>query len=254
MHHRAFAVILVMAVVLGVPVFIAGQAPSGTKAFDETATNTDAAIKAAVETAKAAAAANANWTPPRTPWGDPDLQGYYFNHSGYTPLERPRELAEKQFYTEEEALAAFKRAVEADAEVDPRTVHYDWKEYGMDAWQSGVRPYLRTSLVVDPPDGRIPPLTAEARKSALQGLPGWAEVSGRDAIARTFVFRDFSEAFGFMSRAALIAEKNDHHPEWRNVYKTVEVVLATHDAGGVTKLDIELAKAMNAIARQLGVA
>ena len=62
------------------------------------------------------------------------------------------------------------------------------------------------------------------------------------------MFKDFNEAFGFMSRAALVAEKNDHHPEWRNVYKTVEVVLATHDAGGVTALDIELAKAMNAIA------
>ena len=77
---------------------------------------------------------------------------------------------------------------------------------------------------------------------------------GREAIARTFIFKDFNEAFGFMSRAALVAEKNDHHPEWRNVYKTVEVVLATHDAGGVTALDIELAKAMNAIAGQLGVA
>src|ERR1035437_6742763 len=77
---------------------------------------------------------------------------------------------------------------------------------------------------------------------------------GREAIARTFVFKDFNEAFGFMSRAALVAEKSDHHPEWRNVYKTVEVVLATHDAGGVTALDIELAKAMNAIATQLGVA
>ena len=97
-------------------------------------------------------------------------------------------------------------------------------------------------------------LTSEARKAALQELSGWTEVAGREAIARTFTFKDFNEAFGFMSRAALIAEKNDHHPEWRNVYKTVEVVLATHDAGGVTKLDIELAKAMNAIARQLGVA
>ena len=96
-------------------------------------------------------------------------------------------------------------------------------------------------------------LSAEARKSALAPLAGWKEVAGRDAIERTFVFKDFNEAFGFMSRAALIAEKNDHHPEWRNVYKTVEVVLATHDAGGVTKLDIELAKAMNAIATQLGV-
>jgi len=97
-------------------------------------------------------------------------------------------------------------------------------------------------------------LTAEMRKSALQGLPGWAETAGREAIGRTFTFKDFNEAFGFMSRAALVAEKNEHHPEWRNVYKTVEVVLATHDAGGVTARDIELAKAMNAIAKQLGVA
>jgi len=97
-------------------------------------------------------------------------------------------------------------------------------------------------------------LTGEARRSALQGLPGWAEVRGRDAITRTFVFRDFNEAFGFMSRVALVAEKHDHHPEWRNVYKTVEVVLSTHDAGGVTHRDVELAKAMNAIAGALETA
>src|SRR5689334_24414564 len=96
-------------------------------------------------------------------------------------------------------------------------------------------------------------LTAEMRKSALASLPGWAEVAGREAIERTFTFKDFNEAFGFMSRAALVAEKHDHHPEWRNVYKTVEVVLSTHDASGVTRLDIDLAKAMNGIARQLGV-
>jgi 4a-hydroxytetrahydrobiopterin dehydratase len=96
-------------------------------------------------------------------------------------------------------------------------------------------------------------LSAAARKSALEGLSGWSDVPGREAIARTFVFKDFNEAFGFMSRVALVAEKHDHHPEWRNVYKTVEVVLATHDAGGVTTLDVELAKAMNAIAAQLGV-
>ena len=95
-------------------------------------------------------------------------------------------------------------------------------------------------------------LSPEARKTALQALRGWAEVAGRDAIAKSFVFRDFNEAFGFMSRIALVAEKNDHHPEWRNVYKTVEVVLATHDAGGVTVLDIALAKVMDGIARQLG--
>jgi 4a-hydroxytetrahydrobiopterin dehydratase len=97
-------------------------------------------------------------------------------------------------------------------------------------------------------------LSAEARKQALKGLSGWTEIPGREAIARTFVFKDFNEAFGFMSRAALVAEKSDHHPEWRNVYKTVEVVLATHDAGGVTARDIDLANAMNAIAAQLGVA
>jgi 4a-hydroxytetrahydrobiopterin dehydratase len=95
-------------------------------------------------------------------------------------------------------------------------------------------------------------LSADARKAALQQLSGWQEVPGRDAIARTFTFRDFNEAFGFMTRAALVAEKNDHHPEWRNVYKTVEVVLATHDAGGVTEKDVELASAMNAIAVQFG--
>jgi 4a-hydroxytetrahydrobiopterin dehydratase len=92
-------------------------------------------------------------------------------------------------------------------------------------------------------------LSADARKQALGGIPGWTEVPGREAIGKTFVFKDFNEAFGFMTRAALVAEKMDHHPEWRNVYKTVEVVLATHDAGGVTALDIELARAMNAIAK-----
>ncbi|MDA9502211.1 4a-hydroxytetrahydrobiopterin dehydratase [Bradyrhizobium sp. CCBAU 11357] len=92
-------------------------------------------------------------------------------------------------------------------------------------------------------------LSAEARRQALGGLPGWSDVQGRDAIGKTFVFKDFNEAFGFMSRAALVAEKMDHHPEWRNVYKTVEVVLSTHDAGGVTARDIELARAMNTIAK-----
>ena len=95
-------------------------------------------------------------------------------------------------------------------------------------------------------------LSKDARAAALRELKGWTEVAGRDAIGRTFIFKDFNEAFGFMSRAALVAEKNDHHPEWRNVYKTVDVVLATHDANGVTQRDVELAKAMNAIAGQLG--
>jgi 4a-hydroxytetrahydrobiopterin dehydratase len=97
-------------------------------------------------------------------------------------------------------------------------------------------------------------LTGNARQQALQSLPGWSEVDGRDAIARSFVFKDFNEAFGFMTRAALVAEKSDHHPEWRNVYKTVDVVLTTHDAGGVTSRDVALASAMNAISRQFGIA
>jgi 4a-hydroxytetrahydrobiopterin dehydratase len=95
-------------------------------------------------------------------------------------------------------------------------------------------------------------LPDDARKAALRELSRWSEVAGRDAIARSFTFRDFNEAFGFMARVALVAEKSDHHPEWRNVYKTVEVTLATHDAGGVTQKDIELAKAMDAIAKQFG--
>ncbi|BAM86282.1 pterin-4-alpha-carbinolamine dehydratase [Bradyrhizobium oligotrophicum S58] len=95
-------------------------------------------------------------------------------------------------------------------------------------------------------------LSAEARASALRELPGWTEMSGREAITRTFTFADFNEAFGFMTRVALVAEKRDHHPEWRNVYRTVEVVLATHDAGGVTVRDIELAGAMDVIAAAKG--
>jgi len=91
-------------------------------------------------------------------------------------------------------------------------------------------------------------LTAEARKAALTKLSGWAEVSGRDAIAKKFTFKDFNQAFGFMTRAALVAEKMDHHPEWFNVYRTVEVTLSTHDAGGVTELDVKLAEAMDKIA------
>ena len=91
-------------------------------------------------------------------------------------------------------------------------------------------------------------LTTDARRAALAKLNGWSEVSGRDAISRKFTFKDFNEAFGFMTRAALVAEKMDHHPEWFNVYKTVEVTLSTHDAGGVTELDIKLAEAMDRIA------
>jgi 4a-hydroxytetrahydrobiopterin dehydratase len=92
-------------------------------------------------------------------------------------------------------------------------------------------------------------LTGPARTAALGKLGGWSEVSGRDAITKKFVFEDFNAAFGFMTRAALVAEKLDHHPEWFNVYKTVEVTLSTHDAGGVTELDIKLAETMDRLAK-----
>ncbi len=91
-------------------------------------------------------------------------------------------------------------------------------------------------------------LSGEARKTALGRLKGWSEVDGRDAIAKKFVFADFNQAFGFMTRAALVAEKLDHHPEWFNVYKTVDVTLSTHDAGGLTDLDIKLAEMMDKLA------
>jgi 4a-hydroxytetrahydrobiopterin dehydratase len=81
---------------------------------------------------------------------------------------------------------------------------------------------------------------------ALETLPAWRVAEGeRDAIARSFKFADFNAAFGFMSRVALMAEKLDHHPEWFNVYNRVDVVLTTHDAGGVTELDVKLAKFMD---------
>jgi 4a-hydroxytetrahydrobiopterin dehydratase len=92
-------------------------------------------------------------------------------------------------------------------------------------------------------------LEGSERKKALGGLREWREVQGRDAITRKFVFKDFNQAFGFMSRVALLAEKMDHHPEWFNVYKTVDVTLSTHDASGVTEKDIQMAKAMEEYAR-----
>jgi 4a-hydroxytetrahydrobiopterin dehydratase len=91
-------------------------------------------------------------------------------------------------------------------------------------------------------------LGAEAALARLaeQGVTGWRAAPKRDAIARTFRFTDFNAAFGWMTRVALAADKFDHHPEWFNVYNTVEVVLTTHDADGVTALDVELAALMNA--------
>lgn len=91
----------------------------------------------------------------------------------------------------------------------------------------------------------MPKLDAAAREAALKDLPEWREVAGRDVIARKFEFKDFNAAFGFMTRVALLAERLDHHPEWMNVYKTVDVRLTTHDAGGVTEKDVRMARAMD---------
>lgn len=91
-----------------------------------------------------------------------------------------------------------------------------------------------------------------ALEEALSKLSGWSSVEGRPAIARSFRFADFNAAFAFMTRAALLAEKLDHHPEWSNVYNRVEVVLTTHDAGGVTELDLKMAKFMDETAKGMG--
>ena len=91
-------------------------------------------------------------------------------------------------------------------------------------------------------------LEGASRVDALDELDGWAEVEGRDAIAKTFTFSDFSAAFGFMTRAALAAEAQNHHPEWFNVWNRVDVTLSSHDAGGLTGRDIKLAKTMDKLA------
>lgn len=88
-------------------------------------------------------------------------------------------------------------------------------------------------------------LSKDAITAALADLGGWSLAADGASIKRSFVFKNFSEAFAFMTRVALAAEKMDHHPDWSNVYKTVDVTLNTHDAGGVTALDIALAKKMN---------
>ena len=89
----------------------------------------------------------------------------------------------------------------------------------------------------------IPRLTDADRAALPERLPGWSMVSGRDAIRREFVFANFSEAWAFMSRVALLAEAQDHHPEWSNVWARVEIVLATHDAGGLSARDVQIGRA-----------
>jgi 4a-hydroxytetrahydrobiopterin dehydratase len=95
----------------------------------------------------------------------------------------------------------------------------------------------------------IKKLTKTEVTQKLKRLSGWKMVKGRNAITKTFKFKDFMQAFGWMTAMAIYAEKKDHHPEWFNVYSTVEVVLSTHDIGGVSNLDIELAKKMNSTSK-----
>ena len=88
-------------------------------------------------------------------------------------------------------------------------------------------------------------LSTKKRQEALKTLRGWKKTKGRNAIEKNFIFKDFKVAFSWMTKIALIAEKMDHHPEWFNVYNKVEVKLSTHDTGGITELDVTMAKEMN---------
>ncbi|MBL6454232.1 4a-hydroxytetrahydrobiopterin dehydratase [Belnapia sp. T6] len=93
----------------------------------------------------------------------------------------------------------------------------------------------------------IEKLDAAARAGLAETLPGWQVAEGRDAIRREFRFADFSAAWGFMNRVALLAEAQDHHPEWSNVWNRVEILLTTHDAGGLSARDVKLARAIDAL-------
>src|SRR5256712_3360001 len=166
MRTRRVSVVLVMVTLVTVCAWwsyvLLRQPPSVTKTVDPTVVDPQAAIAAAVAAFKQAQAVQ-KFTPSKPPWGDPDISGYYLDAT-YTPLQRPDRLKNKAFFTEEEALAELTRVIIADAKVDPKDVHYDWKEYGMGGWHSPIRPGLRTSLIVDPEDGRLPPLPPEAQK------------------------------------------------------------------------------------------
>jgi len=99
----------------------------------------------------------------------------------------------------------------------------------------------------------VPKLSSEERERALSSLPAWIWDESRDGIARRFKFRDFGEAFAFMTRVALLAETADHHPEWSNIWNRVDIFLTTHDAGGLTKKDVDLAKSIDALAPSLAL-
>lgn len=97
------------------------------------------------------------------------------------------------------------------------------------------------------------PLIGDQRKAALAALDGWTACGDRDAISKTFTFKNFNQAFGFMTRTALLAEKMDHHPEWFNVYNRVDITLATHEVGGLSVRDVTLARFIDSIAGRKGI-
>jgi len=160
------ALALLMAGSLSAPSFLAAQSSGA-------ATKTDAKSAAKPDTK---AASTKDWTMPRLPDGKPDLQGYWTSLS-VTPMERPAKYGNREFLTEKETQDAFNAGIQhefdgaggtGDAENDPESADYDFKTYGLSPWQNGIRPNHRTSLVVDPPDGRIPPLTPEAKAKPRQ--------------------------------------------------------------------------------------
>ena len=102
------------------------------------------------------------------------------------------------------------------------------------------------------PERKIPTkLSDSERADFLQELVGWTLESDRDAIRKVFIFKTFNQAWGFMNRVALVAEKMGHHPEWFNVYNKVDIVLTTHDCDGLSELDVQLAKKMNLFASKV---
>jgi hypothetical protein len=159
--------VLVLGVAVLLSVNIAGQAPVS-------------AAKAAAPAAKAAPATKP-YTPPKTPDGQPDLQGFWTN-STYVPLERPQGVT-KEFYTPDEAEEAIKKAAAREAEqTEPGTtadVHYDFSQFGLDRSQSTISHSLRTSLVVDPPDGKIPPVNAQGQKRAAERAAARKQAGGQ---------------------------------------------------------------------------
>ncbi len=97
--------------------------------------------------------------------------------------------------------------------------------------------------------GRVPQLDQAERRDALAELSGWSLVEGRDAIRKSFRFKDFSAAWGFMNRVALAAEAMDHHPEWTNIWNRVDIILTTHDADGLSRRDVDLARQIDILSR-----